>query len=205
MALSLEFVMGAYMPLVDGVQDDGDDPIFQYIVVSLAIGHCALQSLPAPDNALIDVANSWKKNFTAIQKLIKPQTRLIGDWICEIEKTVQGLALAKVPGDAVNGAVCGNVIDCLGSFDDASDPTAARWLQRVDTMRTRNDARGYVWSELCDVIQSHLAANALKEEGTEAASAHTTPRKRKTVAPDGAAVFYTLAQVQAAYFMGQQQ
>eukprot|EP00961_Rhodomonas_salina_P272487 3682192-Rhodomonas_salina.1 len=87
---------------------------------------------------------AWKKNFAAIQKPLKPQTRVIGDWISEIEKTVQGLALAKVPGDAVNGAVCGNVFDSLGSFDDASDPTAARWLQRADTMRTRNDARGYV-------------------------------------------------------------
>eukprot|EP00961_Rhodomonas_salina_P249424 3371322-Rhodomonas_salina.1 len=70
----------------------------------------------------------------------------------DIEKTVQGLALAKVSSEAVNGAVCWNVMweRDLGSFDDTSDPTAALWLQRADTMLTRNDARGYVWSELFD-------------------------------------------------------
>eukprot|EP00961_Rhodomonas_salina_P018698 251657-Rhodomonas_salina.1 len=144
MAQGLEFVLGAYMPLVDGVLDDGYDPVFQYIVVSLAIGHGALQSLPARKNALLDVDNcarncqyiiqtiagfsaqisskcygaflcvfatqdavasmhplaglrefadihrnyqceghtvnasaAWKKNFAAIQKQLKPQTRLI--------------------------------------------------------------------------------------------------------------------------------
>eukprot|EP00961_Rhodomonas_salina_P276289 3732320-Rhodomonas_salina.1 len=69
MALSLEFVMGAYMPLVDGVRDDGDDPVFQYIVVSLAIGHGALQSLPAPDNELLDVANCARNYQYIIQTI----------------------------------------------------------------------------------------------------------------------------------------
>eukprot|EP00961_Rhodomonas_salina_P030068 404931-Rhodomonas_salina.1 len=57
MALGLDFVLGVYMPLVDGVQDDGYDPVFQYIVVSLAIRHSALQSLPAREKALLDVDN----------------------------------------------------------------------------------------------------------------------------------------------------
>eukprot|EP00961_Rhodomonas_salina_P093840 1262448-Rhodomonas_salina.1 len=66
MALSLEFVMGVYMPLVDGVRDNGDDPIFQYI---MAIGHCVLQSLPAQDNALIDVANCARNYQYIIQTI----------------------------------------------------------------------------------------------------------------------------------------
>mmetsp|Transcript_25664 Transcript_25664/g.60875 ORF Transcript_25664/g.60875 Transcript_25664/m.60875 type:complete len:268 (-) Transcript_25664:305-1108(-) len=72
-------------------------------------------------------------------------------------------------------------------------------------MRTRNDIRGYAWSELFDAIQSHLAADALKEERTDdVVSSNTTPHKRKAVESDGAAVFYTLAQVQAVYLLGQQ-
>eukprot|EP00961_Rhodomonas_salina_P230760 3118110-Rhodomonas_salina.2 len=72
-------------------------------------------------------------------------------------------------------------------------------------MLTRNDARGYVWSELFDHVQSHLAADVLKEELNDESSTHATLKKRKTVSTDGALVFFTLAQMQAAYFMGQQQ
>eukprot|EP00961_Rhodomonas_salina_P301185 3940359-Rhodomonas_salina.1 len=39
MALSLEFRLGKYLQLVNGAVDDGDDPVFQYIVVALAIEH----------------------------------------------------------------------------------------------------------------------------------------------------------------------
>eukprot|EP00961_Rhodomonas_salina_P264288 3572058-Rhodomonas_salina.1 len=132
-------------------------------------------------------------------------THTISEWITGIEKTVQGLALAKVQSNAIDCAVCGKVIDSLGSFTNAADPTAASWLQRADVMQTRNDLRGYAWSELLGTIQSHLAADTLKEERTDdAASWNATPRKRKAVESDGAAVFYTLAQVQAAYLLGQQ-
>eukprot|EP00961_Rhodomonas_salina_P301186 3940359-Rhodomonas_salina.2 len=136
---------------------------------------------------------------------LKPDTHTIGEWITGIEKTVQGLALAKVPSNAIDCAVCCNVIDLLGSFTNAADPTAVRWLQRADVMRMRNDIWGYAWSELFDVIQSHLAADALKEESTDdAVSSNTMPCKRKAVESDCAAVFYTLAQVQASYLLGQQ-
>eukprot|EP00961_Rhodomonas_salina_P220163 2976733-Rhodomonas_salina.1 len=57
------------MPLVDGVQDDGNDPVFQYIVVSLAIGHSALQSLPALENALLDVDNCARNYQYIIQTI----------------------------------------------------------------------------------------------------------------------------------------
>eukprot|EP00961_Rhodomonas_salina_P121611 1637423-Rhodomonas_salina.1 len=67
MALGLEFVLGAY--LVDGVLDDGDDPVFQYIVVSLAIGHGALQSLPARENALLNVDNCARNYQYIIQTI----------------------------------------------------------------------------------------------------------------------------------------
>eukprot|EP00961_Rhodomonas_salina_P083177 1117547-Rhodomonas_salina.1 len=272
MALSLEFRLGKYLPLVNRAVDDGDDPVFQYIVVALAIEHGGRQSLPEPDNPLLDAdhcaknyqyiiqtiagfsaqisskcynvfpqifanqsavaemhqlaglrefanihcnyqrdgatinpSSAWQKNFAAIQRQLKPDTHTISEWITGIEKTVQGLALAKVPSDAIDGAVCCNVIDCLGSFTNAADPTAARWLQLADAMRMRNDIRGYAWSELFNAIQSHLAADALKEERTDGAvSSNTTPSKRKAVESDGAAVFYTLAQVQAAYLLGQQ-
>eukprot|EP00961_Rhodomonas_salina_P029746 400631-Rhodomonas_salina.3 len=157
------------------------------------------------DSHTVNTSAAWKKNFAAIQKQLKLQTRLISEWMGDMEKTVQGLALAKVSSEAVNGAVCGNVIDRLGSFDATSDPTAAQWLQRADTMLTRNDTRGYVWSELFDLVQSHLAADVLKEECNDEASAHATQKKRKMVSTNGAPVFFTLAQMQAVYFMGQQQ
>eukprot|EP00961_Rhodomonas_salina_P134881 1814247-Rhodomonas_salina.1 len=54
MALSLEFRLGKYLPLVNGAVDDGDDPVFQYIVVALAIEHGGRQSLPECDNPLLD-------------------------------------------------------------------------------------------------------------------------------------------------------
>eukprot|EP00961_Rhodomonas_salina_P092975 1251507-Rhodomonas_salina.1 len=157
------------------------------------------------DGASINPSSAWQKNFAAIQHQLKQDTHTISEWITGVEKTVQGFALAKVPSNAINGAVCGNVIDLLGSFTNAADPTAARWLQRMDAMRTRNDISGSAWSELFDAIQSHLAADALKEERTDdATSSNATPRKRKVVESDGAAVFYTLAQVQAVYLLGQQ-
>eukprot|EP00961_Rhodomonas_salina_P067868 911309-Rhodomonas_salina.2 len=75
----LEFIMGVYMPLVDGVWDDGDDPIFQYIVVSLAIGHGALQSLPAPENVLLDVDQRLRRQGSQLQTCrvvrARPETR----------------------------------------------------------------------------------------------------------------------------------
>eukprot|EP00961_Rhodomonas_salina_P190955 2576632-Rhodomonas_salina.1 len=157
------------------------------------------------DGHTINASAAWKKNFAAMHKLLKLQTHLISQWMGDIEKTVQGLALAKVSSEAVNVAVCWNVIDCLGSFDYASDPTAALWLQQADTMQTRNDACSYVWSELYDLVQSHLAADSLKEECNNEASTHETLKKRKTVSTDWAQVFFTLAQMQAVYFMGQQQ
>eukprot|EP00961_Rhodomonas_salina_P185069 2499224-Rhodomonas_salina.1 len=49
MALALEFERGRYHELIDGMPDDNDDPIFQYIVVATAIQHGALQSLPGPE------------------------------------------------------------------------------------------------------------------------------------------------------------
>eukprot|EP00961_Rhodomonas_salina_P040975 551065-Rhodomonas_salina.1 len=83
-----------------------------------------------------------------------------------MEKSVQGLTLAKVLSDAIDGAVCRNVIDKLGSFTDASDVVVARWLSRSDSLRTRNDLRVYAWSELFDVLQSYLSKDASKEERT---------------------------------------
>eukprot|EP00961_Rhodomonas_salina_P239055 3230064-Rhodomonas_salina.1 len=120
-----------------------------------------------------------------------------------MEKSVQGLTLAKVQSDAIDGAVCCNVIDKLGSFTDASDVVAACWLSSSDLLRTRNDLRVYAWSELCNVLQSYLSKDATKEEHTGGASMSVL-RKRKAVQPDGAAAFFTLTQMQQmyAYFVG---
>eukprot|EP00961_Rhodomonas_salina_P118157 1590257-Rhodomonas_salina.1 len=233
MALALEFERGQYCPLIDDVRDDGDDPVFQYIVVALAITAGAQQSLPELQNALLDVDNclknyhyviqsvagfsaqlmskcassfpnifghqealtaphpldglreladihcnfqqegaavnastAWQDNFAVMQRDLEPETPSIMDWINAIEKTVQGLCLAHVSQEAINGAVCGNVIDCLTSFDDASNPTAALWLTRGDTLRTRNDNVVFDWSELFDTLHSYLTADARKRERT---------------------------------------
>eukprot|EP00961_Rhodomonas_salina_P035262 474359-Rhodomonas_salina.2 len=40
MAITLKFSQGLYQPIIDGVEDDNDNPVFQYIVVTQAIKHC---------------------------------------------------------------------------------------------------------------------------------------------------------------------
>eukprot|EP00961_Rhodomonas_salina_P176386 2377493-Rhodomonas_salina.1 len=69
MALALEFERGQYCPLIDDVRADGDDPVFQYIVVALAITGGAQQSLPEPQNALLDLDNCRKNYHYVIQSV----------------------------------------------------------------------------------------------------------------------------------------
>lgn len=83
--------------------------------------------------------------------------------------------------------------------------TLLQCVGQAAMMRTLKDLCGYAWSELFYAIQSHLAADALKEECTDdTVSLSSTPQKQKAVVSDGAQVSYTLAQVQAAYYLGQQ-
>eukprot|EP00961_Rhodomonas_salina_P041437 557849-Rhodomonas_salina.1 len=63
--------------------------------------------------AAINASSAWKENFAALGRSLTPETTAISDWINLVEKSVQGLNLARVPIEAVNGAVCGNVIDKL--------------------------------------------------------------------------------------------
>eukprot|EP00961_Rhodomonas_salina_P189539 2557620-Rhodomonas_salina.1 len=261
MALALEFECGQYCPLIDGVRDDMDDPVFQgqYIVVSLALAAGAQQSLPEPTNALLDLDNSqltskcassfpnifrhqealtvphpldglreladihsnfqregaavnastaWQDNFAVMQRDFEPETQSIMDWINSIEKTVQGLRLARVSQEAINGTVCSNVVDRLSSFEDVSHPTAARWLTRAYALRTRNDSVVYEWSELFNTLHSYLTADARKGECT-ATETPVSGRKRKAGAvkpSNSAAVYFTPANLRAkqAFFMGQQ-
>eukprot|EP00961_Rhodomonas_salina_P071297 957824-Rhodomonas_salina.1 len=71
-----------------------------------AVIHCNYQRY----GATINPSSAWQKNFAVIQRPLKPDTHTISEWITgvTVEKTVQGLALAKVPSDAIDGAVCGN-------------------------------------------------------------------------------------------------
>eukprot|EP00961_Rhodomonas_salina_P256471 3466027-Rhodomonas_salina.1 len=272
MALALEFEHGQYSPLIDGVRDDKDDLVFQYIVVALAITAGAQQSLLEPQNALLDLDNcrknyhyviqsvpgfsaqltskcassfpnifghqealaalhpldglreladihsnfqwegaavnastAWQDNFSVMQWDPLEKQSII-DWINAIEKTVQGLRLARVSQEAINGVVCGNVIDSVTSFDDASNPTAARWLTRGDTLCTSNDNVVFKWSELFDTLHSYLTADARKGEST-LTEPPVAGRKRKAAAVkpgNTAAVYYTLANLAQAFFMGQQ-
>eukprot|EP00961_Rhodomonas_salina_P290507 3925465-Rhodomonas_salina.1 len=152
----------------------------------------------------VNLSSAWKANFEALSEEIQLNTSSISAWINNMKKSVQGLNLAKVPSDAIDGAVCSNVIDKLGSFTDASDVVDARWLSRSDSLRTRSDLRVYAWNELFDILQSYLSKDASKEECTTGGAPTSGPRKRKVVQPDGAAAFFTLAQMQQmyAYFMG---
>eukprot|EP00961_Rhodomonas_salina_P166922 2249450-Rhodomonas_salina.1 len=54
MAITLEFSQGLYQLIIDGVKDDNDYPVFQYIVVAQAIKHCAQQSLPEQSDPLLN-------------------------------------------------------------------------------------------------------------------------------------------------------
>eukprot|EP00961_Rhodomonas_salina_P244416 3303545-Rhodomonas_salina.1 len=158
------------------------------------------------EGAAVNASTAWQDNFTVMQRDLDPDTQSIMDWINAIEKTVQGLHLARVSQEAINGAVWGNVIDCLTSFYDASNPTAALWLTRGDTLHTCNDNVVFEWSELFDTLHSYLTADARKGERT-LTQTPVTGRKRKAGAVktgNTAAVYYTLANLAQAFFMGQQ-
>eukprot|EP00961_Rhodomonas_salina_P094712 1274632-Rhodomonas_salina.1 len=158
------------------------------------------------EGAAVNASTAWQDNFSVMQRDIEPDTQSIMDWINAIEKTVQGLRLARVSQEAINGAVCGNVIDCLTSFHDASNPTAAQWLMRGDTLRTRNENVVFKWSELFDTLHSYLTADACKGERTST-EPPVSGRKHKAgavKAGNNAAVYYTLANLVQAFFMGQQ-
>ena len=61
MALDLEYVRGKYEHLIgNGHPDNPDGPIFQYVVVSLAITAGALYCLPKPRHPLDDVRHCAK-------------------------------------------------------------------------------------------------------------------------------------------------
>eukprot|EP00961_Rhodomonas_salina_P203092 2740447-Rhodomonas_salina.1 len=84
--------------------------------------HCNYQC----DGAAINASSAWKEIFAALGRSLTPETTAISDWINQVEKSVQGLNLARVPIEAVNGVVCGNVIDKLALFcllytSDAAD------------------------------------------------------------------------------------
>eukprot|EP00961_Rhodomonas_salina_P300969 3940283-Rhodomonas_salina.2 len=114
----------------------------------------------------LNSSSAWKANFEALNEEIQPNTNSISAWINNMKKSVQGLNLAKVPTDSIDGAVCCNVIDKLGSFTDASDVVTTHWLSRSYSLRTSNDLRVYAWSELFNVLQSYLSKDASKEERT---------------------------------------
>eukprot|EP00961_Rhodomonas_salina_P021996 296006-Rhodomonas_salina.1 len=127
----------------------------------------------------VNASTAWQDNFAVMQRDLEPETQNIMDWINSIEKTVQGLRLASVSQEAINGAVCGNVIDSLLSFEDVSNPTAAQWLMLADALHTRNDSVVYEWSELFDTLHSYLTADASKGERT-ATENLASGRKHKT-------------------------
>eukprot|EP00961_Rhodomonas_salina_P254831 3444144-Rhodomonas_salina.1 len=65
MALGLEFECGEYMQIVPGNDNYPDDPLFQYVVVAMAIAEGALQHLPETENALFNHVNC-QKNYQFI-------------------------------------------------------------------------------------------------------------------------------------------
>eukprot|EP00961_Rhodomonas_salina_P004104 56750-Rhodomonas_salina.1 len=118
------------------------------------------------DGAAINASSAWKENFAALGRLLTPETTAISDWINQVEKLVQGLNLARILIEAVNGVLCCNVIDKLASFNDASNPTAAHWLVRADALLSSNNVEVYAWSELFNILHLYLTADASKEEHT---------------------------------------
>eukprot|EP00961_Rhodomonas_salina_P007882 107135-Rhodomonas_salina.2 len=230
---TLEFSQGHYQPIIDGVEDDNDDPLpeqsdpllnaeqcrknYHYIVQTIAgfsvqisakcytafphvfskqdamavlhplVGlqefadiHCQYQR----NSTSINSSSAWKANFEALRA-----------------DSGQG---SVTESDAIDDAVCWNVIDKLGSFTDSSDVVVARWLSQSDSLQTRNDLWVYVWSELLDVLQSYLSKDANKEEHATSVTPSPGSRKHKAVQQDGVAAFFTLAQMQQmyAYFVG---
>eukprot|EP00961_Rhodomonas_salina_P152934 2058684-Rhodomonas_salina.1 len=154
--------------------------------------HCQYQC----NSTSVNSSSAWKANFEALNEEIQLDTSSISSWINNVEKSLQGLNLAKVQSNAINCAVCGNVIDKLGSFTDASDVVAAHWLSSSNSPRTSNDLRVYAWSELFNVLPSYLSKDVSKEERTASVALPSGSRKHKVVQQDGAEAFFTLAQMQ---------
>eukprot|EP00961_Rhodomonas_salina_P010845 145145-Rhodomonas_salina.1 len=179
MALDLEFALGVYMPLVDGVQDDGNDPVFQYIMISSKC-YCAFPSVFATQDAVASMHPlAGLREFADIHC----------NYQCDCH-TVNASCLEKElcchPETAQTANALDQQLDGRHRQNRPRTGTSALWLQRADTMQTRNNVLGYIWSELFDLVQSHLAADALKEDSNDEASAHATLKKRKTVSTDGA-------------------
>ena len=65
MALALEFERGQYVDIIQHQQDNNDNPIFQFVVVSPAINAGALQSLPRRDRPLVS-RQSCSRNYEYI-------------------------------------------------------------------------------------------------------------------------------------------
>ena len=65
MSLALEFERGQYVDIIQHQQDNNYHPIFQYVVVSLAITAGALQSLPRRDRPLVS-RQSCSRNYEYI-------------------------------------------------------------------------------------------------------------------------------------------
>lgn len=68
--------------------------------------HCNYQH----EGSAVNASTAWQDNFAVMQRDLEQETQSIMDWINTIEKTVQGLHLASVSQEAINGAVCCNVI-----------------------------------------------------------------------------------------------
>eukprot|EP00961_Rhodomonas_salina_P166923 2249450-Rhodomonas_salina.2 len=62
------------------------------------------------NSTLINLSSAWKANFEVLSEEIHPDTSSISNWINNVEKSVQGLTLAKVQSDVINGAVCWNTL-----------------------------------------------------------------------------------------------
>eukprot|EP00961_Rhodomonas_salina_P144353 1943699-Rhodomonas_salina.1 len=154
------------------------------------------------DGASVNSATAWRATFLAIRRKVEPDMQSITDWINGVAKAVQALNNSLVATDAINGTVCGNVIDVLGSFDDLSSTTASQWLSRADALRTRNENEAISWSELFDDIHSFLTSDSRQEE-QDAANDSGVGKKRKTQSGASAPVYYTIDEAMskiAAYF-----
>lgn len=154
------------------------------------------------DVAVVNPSTAWEEASTALRQPLEPTTARITDWINGVDVAVQKLITARVLPASIDGAVCGNVISKLSHFEDQSAQTM-RWITRADNFCTRNEQQPYQWRELFDEVHASLAVDRHSADEGEVVAGKKR-QKPNLGGPGSAQVFYTLAQLQSAFFLGQQ-
>eukprot|EP00961_Rhodomonas_salina_P018607 250432-Rhodomonas_salina.2 len=183
MVLGLEFERGEYIPIVPGNDNNPDDPLFQYVVVAMAIAEGTLQHLPETENELFNRVNSTFLNVFGFINVHAKQHPLAGlRELSDIHSVYQ-----------CNGASVNSATSWRATFlaihkkveQDTQSLSITDWINGPEL----NEAIS--WSELFDNIHSFLASDSRQEE-QDSANDSGVGKKRKAPSGVSAPVYYTI-------------